>query len=779
LSGFRPTAAGLHGLLIRDYDPVSAGRGVGYAREQRVQDVEVEPFEVGWSVTARVKGSVRVPYEVELLLLPGPGELPDIEQRCSCPVGEFCKHGAALVETLAAHPERWFTDFSGTGVPRPEPEGRTPRASKAGGGVVSPGQSSPALGAALRDWVAALTRAVEPPPGAIAAKPGSEPRERIVYLLKFNGRRLVIDVAWVRRLRNGDWGAAMVTSWTALTSEEGPWHGATPEDRRLARTLALAQSSLSAWPFVLVGVGGAELLREFLATGRCYWQNAGRRAAALSLGPVRRAEPGWESMPEGAQRPILKIDPPVTALFDLVPLWYLDQGKHQCGPVECPLAPPVARLWNSAPSVEPDQAADLLAALEPHTSRLAVPLPAALPVEWIEDLRPVPVLTLLGARVSRTGRAFLWELPKPEPSVGLARLSFDYGSVRIWIGDSKPFHQERTESGFRRYRRNLEVESRHERELGRVGLVPAGQSDWEYDWGKHRQDYVADDDEGWIAFVEKEVPRLRARGWEIVIEPTFPWRLAHAEEWFADARPFPSTGDGPQQDWFGVELGAVVDGERVNLLPLLVRLIAADPSALAPERLDGKDGAAGIPLTLPDGRTLMFPIERARTLRGVLLDLFEPRALGDDGRLRLGRLRAAELAGEADWRWLGPEEIGALARRLRDFRGIAAVPPPDGLRASLRTYQQEGLNWLQFLREHQLGGMLADDMGLGKTIQTLAHLMVEKESGRADRPSLVVAPTSLMTNWRQEAERFAPVFVCWSCTDWIARITSTQSAITT
>ncbi len=74
----------------------------------------------------------------------------------------------------------------------------------------------------------------------------------------------------------------------------------------------------------------------------------------------------------------------------------------------------------------------------------------------------------------------------------------------------------------------------------------------------------------------------------------------------------------------------------------------------------------------------------------------------------------------------------------------------------LRGYQQEGLNWLQFLREYDLAGILADDMGLGKTVQALAHLLVEKESGRMTHPCLVVAPTSLMFNWHREAERFAP-----------------------
>ena len=71
-------------------------------------------------------------------------------------------------------------------------------------------------------------------------------------------------------------------------------------------------------------------------------------------------------------------------------------------------------------------------------------------------------------------------------------------------------------------------------------------------------------------------------------------------------------------------------------------------------------------------------------------------------------------------------------------------------------YQRDGLAWLDFLGDAGLGGILADDMGLGKTVQVLAHILGEKQRGRLEQPALVVAPTSLVGNWQDEAARFAP-----------------------
>lgn len=101
---------------------------------------------------------------------------------------------------------------------------------------------------------------------------------------------------------------------------------------------------------------------------------------------------------------------------------------------------------------------------------------------------------------------------------------------------------------------------------------------------------------------------------------------------------------------------------------------------------------------------------------------------------------------------------------------IAQRPVPTGLQATLRPYQVEGFQWLSFLYEQRLGGILADDMGLGKTVQALALLAhaIEEHRTASERttergesvepfaPFLVIAPTSVITNWAAEAERFLP-----------------------
>ncbi len=129
----------------------------------------------------------------------------------------------------------------------------------------------------------------------------------------------------------------------------------------------------------------------------------------------------------------------------------------------------------------------------------------------------------------------------------------------------------------------------------------------------------------------------------------------------------------------------------------------------------------------------------------------------DGASLRLSKADGARLAGLEELRpdWRGGERLRRFAKRLNS-PSAQACPAPDALNATLRPYQLQGLAWMQTLRELGAGGILGDDMGLGKTLQSLAHILAEKQAGRLDRPALVVMPTSLIPNWQDEASRFAP-----------------------
>ncbi|WP_022950013.1 SNF2-related protein [Methylohalobius crimeensis] len=102
-----------------------------------------------------------------------------------------------------------------------------------------------------------------------------------------------------------------------------------------------------------------------------------------------------------------------------------------------------------------------------------------------------------------------------------------------------------------------------------------------------------------------------------------------------------------------------------------------------------------------------------------------------------------------------------LRRILREMTEIGEISPPAGIRARLRPYQQRGLAWLYRNHRAGFGSVLADDMGLGKTLQVIALLLkLREEGGLEESKALIVVPTSLLTNWRKEIERFAPALSC-------------------
>jgi superfamily II DNA or RNA helicase len=254
----------------------------------------------------------------------------------------------------------------------------------------------------------------------------------------------------------------------------------------------------------------------------------------------------------------------------------------------------------------------------------------------------------------------------------------------------------------------------------------------------------------WPQFMSEHLPALRAAGWQVEMPVDFRHLVLDVDSWEAEI------GE-DAGGWFNLDMGIVVDGLRLPLAPLLYELFRGDARWLDAAHLNRLPDQAPVILTTPGGVRLRVPAGRIKPLALTLIDLFD--APPGQGALRLSRLDAPRLARLADlqrWRFTGVAAVAQLARALQHGAGIQPAAAPAGLALTLRPYQLEGLAWLQYLREHGLAGILADDMGLGKTAQALAHLLLEKETGRMDRPSLVVLPTSLIFNWKREAERFAP-----------------------
>jgi superfamily II DNA or RNA helicase len=199
-----------------------------------------------------------------------------------------------------------------------------------------------------------------------------------------------------------------------------------------------------------------------------------------------------------------------------------------------------------------------------------------------------------------------------------------------------------------------------------------------------------------------------------------------------------TTVESTDPDWFDLGVIVTIDGRRIPFAPLF--------TALSRRRTK---------LLLADGRyfSLAHPaLDRLRELLDEAATLSEWETAPRISRHQVDLWADFEdLADQAEpavsWR--------ATAQGLRDVERIEPTPVPSSLRADLRPYQRAGFDWLAFLWRHRLGGILADDMGLGKTLQMLALIVHANEAGEP-RPFLVVAPTSVMSVWRTEAERFAP-----------------------
>ena len=261
----------------------------------------------------------------------------------------------------------------------------------------------------------------------------------------------------------------------------------------------------------------------------------------------------------------------------------------------------------------------------------------------------------------------------------------------------------------------------------------------------------------WADFLANRRRELEELGCEIQIDEDLSLDVVEAENWYGKIEG--KVDPEESLDWFSFECGIHIEGQRVNIIPCLVQYLESKPPGFTLSEFEKLPEGTNVPLRVKKGGYVAVPARKLQNVLGILTELFDRSPLTGDETVKVHPVRAAQLAAMDDEEKIVSEAPEGLAEWSGEFESLKPKTDPEApkdFQATLRPYQQDGFEWLQFLREQGVGGILADDMGLGKTIQTLCHLHYEKSQGRADLPSLVVAPKSVVPGWVKEAAKFAP-----------------------
>ncbi len=749
--------------LTQRCDPATYARGLELYRNQRVLTLSIEPLAGAWLLLGDVQGSVRRPYALSIELSRSPdGRVLDWQSDCTCPVGSQCKHGVALMIKAAFKGQHILGNSALSPSHHPLTEQALAAQRQADLAKRQAAAQLEAENQVIR-WLGELERGGSKAPLA-AERSGQNPRhEQFLYLLNVMAAQgpmplLTLEAVVSYPKVNCGWAKAKPIR-TMPERGQNVYDQATETDRDILQLMRTMPSAASGYFYsyslksrvTIEGKYGAQALELAAGTGRLFMGDTKGQPS----NPVQWGEPldvlwQWHEVTQpGANDSAnandsawvlrARLAHSMAQLCLNTPPLYLDAQRGICG---------LARVQD----LSPEQVAVLLrspplkaAALKKHQASLAqrlgpVPLPPVLePLKTLTGITPTAGLHLTPVAATEV----------PLRGLMQATLRFDYaGHKGWWVGQGITVLIDDAQ-GRLLLHRDPQAELEAITSLAQLGLVAAGNGVFGIQGNASQQ--------LWLQWADSDYAALRSAGFEITLDASLDGWIQHGE-----ALSFKLQAQGDDEatsPWFDLSLGMEINGERQNILPFLPELIQL--AARSP-----RDAATGLPdippfiyLPAPSGGFMRLPTDNLRPWLGALLELVGERGHDFSGNsLKLSRLdamRTAASLGEGAV-WQGAQQLRNIVQQLSGRAELPEVPPPKSVNAALRPYQQQGVNWLQFLREYGLAGILADDMGLGKTLQTLVHIQIEKDAGRLTHPALIIAPVSLMGNWQREAERFCP-----------------------
>ncbi len=552
----------------------------------------------------------------------------------------------------------------------------------------------------------------------------------LLYLLKpaTQPKQLTVELLVTRLLKRGGFAKGRSVNPEQIANNYYRPDYQQEVDAEVIRLLEACPKTSWSTPLLLEGEIGFAAITKMIETERCHWLNS--TAPALQFDDSRAFHIEWLHDQEGNARLKYSVtgggDPVITT-----PALYIDKTNNMMGLL-------------SGANYSVKQFKKLLSPVNvpaSHLSRFSQKLMLTLPntVPPPEEVKTTKIEQPPQPRIRLT------VMPRPARDIHRIELDFLYADYTVLVLPFNEVENLVNENEFVQIWRDDEKEQAAIQRLEALGFNAM------FDEKEQTFFFLSMDTSGhlnalprWQDFIENILPQLAEEGWKIERAEDFNLTFHHSDEWHAEV-----DGD---SDWFDLRFDVEINGEKRPLLPLIIiALTNYDPQQL-PELLT---------IPLENSEYLVVPSEKIRPILDILYELYDSESLNNDGSLRMsrfdaGRIDELEQQSNSESQWQGGKALRELGKKLNNFDGIQPAKLPDGLKVELREYQQQGLNWLQFLREYQFGGILADDMGLGKTVQTLAHLLLEKEQGRMTAPCLIIAPTSLMSNWHREAANFAP-----------------------
>ncbi len=555
----------------------------GQLIRSRVKKVQFKVARDGTeSVLGVVRGSNDEKYDVEVGISRNiDGDLQELEGVCDCPMSWDCKHVVALLlEAMARN------------VWKPEPQERPDPFeylkvlnSTQSVEIIAPKAE---LDKTLNTWLSNAPKKNAPPD--IAAK------QTLLFSLALKNGSVVYEV----------WNARLGTKgWTEIKPYKLPYSleqlpGYAKRDRALLQAFQASHNNRygGSSEFMLEDTDLiAYLLERLLATERCYWGSP-QQKILLQKGEARAGLPAWAIEADGSQRPIFNTTPLSHAVLPFTPLCYVDTERGELGQLKSQLEPAAAKHFASCPPILPEMLFAFRDALRQRFP--TIPEPDSMNTRDIV-LPSRTIMTLKSQKATQSWQADLH----------YATLEFEYGDLRIPEGDKRELVSFQ-DGILERIKRNPDMERNAVMSLQALSFnkavantIPKVQHAWTFGAGVNTND-------AWLDFLNRFVPTLQELGWTILEDTSWAFKIAQISDWYGSIE--------DKNDWFGLELGVIVDNKEISLLPILSGMIERLPKDFTLEKLKALPDKHIFYATLPDKRMLALPASRVRVVLGVLLN---------------------------------------------------------------------------------------------------------------------------------------------------------------